>query len=109
MADDEILHLKGYDLAKCAHCGQERGKHDAEHSFSPKKGDEWCDACDDWLVNCDHDEFEDFSDEDDIDVLGDSFEEPCGSCDECGCDIYEGDDWPEEGLCDQCYFLVTRG
>jgi len=27
-------------------------------------------------------------------------DEPCGSCDNCGCDIYPDEDC--DGLCDQC-------
>ena len=53
------------------------------------------------------DEFE--NDADDVDFDDDESCEPVGSCDECGCDIYE-DDIDEDGtLCDQCRWHMSGG
>ncbi len=51
--------------------------------------------------------------DDDYEFDGDDFEddchEPIGSCDECGCDVYEYDCWVLDGddLCGQCYWWAT--
>lgn len=42
---------------------------------------------------------DDWYDEDDYPYSG---EEPCGSCDWCGTDIYPADPGSEDGLCEQC-------
>ncbi len=47
------------------------------------------------------------------DSSGDGFEpddgytEPVGSCDECGCNLYQDDEW--DGLCNQCAWYAAQG
>lgn len=38
-------------------------------------------------------------------------DEPIGSCDSCGTNLYEDDCWVLDGeeLCDQCYWFATLG
>lgn len=42
---------------------------------------------------------DDYYDQDDVE----DFDEPTGSCDMCGCNVYDFDD-----LCDQCDWMVSQ-
>ncbi len=49
--------------------------------------------------------------EDDYDIADcldyeDRYQEPCGSCDECGTNLYPDEDY--DGLCDQCAWLLDQ-
>jgi hypothetical protein len=45
---------------------------------------------------------------DDEDYCDEPDSEPCGSCDECGADIFPDED-DGSGLCDQCSFYAELG
>ena len=44
--------------------------------------------------------------DDDYDDARDEDNEPVGSCEECGTNLYPDDEW--DGLCNQCYWLSSQ-
>lgn len=87
------------DCPECDGTGEIVGDDDLERTCPRCQGS----GCEE-MPELDFDRLDDACEDPEDDELG----EPVGSCDQCGVNIYEGED-DGSGLCDQCQFWVSQG